>query len=880
MKLLKLPVLCAVLLVFISDIKFSKCDDFPSLITQNASIAIIIDREYLDVQYEDVLKEIKVIIERVLREDLKNGGLVVFYYAWTKINLRKDFTAVFSITNCENTWEIYRDSRGENLLLMAITDPDCPRLPYDEGLMIPIMTPGEELPQLILDTKARHSFDWKSAVLLYDNTFDRDMISRCVIALSRNFPDDSNQVQPLSVSVYKIRETSLDWNRRKHIRNILTSLPSRFIGTNYMVLVTTELMQTIMEIARDLKMVNTFSQWFYVVSDTNYKSGNMSTVLSLLEEGNNIAFIYNYTSDNGECVSGIKCHSNEILRAFTLGLSQAIREELAVYGQISDEEWEIIRPSKVERRGSILNFILEHLRKTSSCSNCTMWKIETADIWGSRYQASTFTSQSVAEKKLQIDSNVDYALINAGMWRPFEGLLMNDVLFPHISHGFRKKVFHIITYHNPPWQYIKTNGTDIVSEAHGVVIDILNEISKKLNFTFVLHTTSTSTDLNTTDETTNLTMTKEIRLLTTDLPTEVASMLNENKILLAAVASTVNDRYKNFLNFSIPISIQPYSFIVAKPKELSRIYLFTAPYTHGTWLCLALMIVILPPILCLVNRISPYYEFHNQCTKKGLFKFSNCFWYIYGALLQQGGLYLPQADSGRLIIGTWWLIVIVLVTTYCGNLVAFLTFPRVDVQVKTVGELVRQSAMSWGMRSGTYFEDYIRDSNDIPKYETLYKGAKFHSDENPEIIDLVRQGKHVYIDWKSNLLYIMRREYLKTETCDFALSSDEFMEEQIAIILPYNSPYLELFNVELTRLHQMGLIQRWIKEYLPKKDRCSKQSNLIEVVNHVVTIDDMQGSFLVLLLGFMAGLLIFCTECTWRYYRKRREEKIIQPFVE
>lgn len=63
------------------------------------------------------------------------------------------------------------------------------------------------------------------------------------------------------------------------------------------------------------------------------------------------------------------------------------------------------------------------------------------------------------------------------------------------------------------------------------------------------------------------------------------------------------------------------------------------------------MIAVLPPILCVVNRLSPFYEFHNKCTKKGLFKFSNCFWYIYGALLQQGGLYLPQADSGRLIIG-------------------------------------------------------------------------------------------------------------------------------------------------------------------------------------------------------------------------------------
>lgn len=309
------------------------------------------------------------------------------------------------------------------------------------------MIPGEELPQVILDTKARHSVDWKSAVLLYDNTFDRDMISRCVIALSRNFPDDSNQVKPLSVSIYRVRESALDWNRRKYVRNLLKSLPTRFIGTNFMVLVTTDLMQTIMEIARDLRMVNPFAQWFYVVSDTNFKRNNITSISSLIEEGNNIAFIYNYTRDTDDCTGGIKCHSNELLKAFVLGLSKAIREEMAVYGQISDEEWEIIRPSKRERRDGILKSMIEYLKKASKCSNCTQWKVETADLWGSRYESTTFANQTAAEKKIQLDSISAFKLVNAGMWRPFEGLVMTDVLFPHIAHGFRGRNFHLVTYH-------------------------------------------------------------------------------------------------------------------------------------------------------------------------------------------------------------------------------------------------------------------------------------------------------------------------------------------------------------------------------------------------------------------------------------------------
>lgn len=40
----------------------------------------------------------------------------------------------------------------------------------------------------------------------------------------------------------------------------------------------------------------------------------------------------------------------------------------------------------------------------------------------------------------------------------------------------------------------------MMQNASGVIIDILNEMSTKLNFTYVLHVAQVSTNLNTTDE--------------------------------------------------------------------------------------------------------------------------------------------------------------------------------------------------------------------------------------------------------------------------------------------------------------------------------------------------------------------------------------------
>lgn len=63
---------------------------------------------------------------------------------------------------------------------------------------------------------------------------------------------------------------------------------------------------------------------------------------------------------------------------------------------------------------------------------------------------------------------------------------------------------------------------------------------------------------------------------------------------------------------------------------------------------------------------------------------------------------------------------------------------------------------------------YLQGTDDV-KYKKLFDGAIVHLQESDEIIQQVRRGKHVYIDWKSNLQYIMKREFLLTDRCDFGL---------------------------------------------------------------------------------------------------------------
>ena len=74
-----------------------------------------------------------------------------------------------------------------------------------------------------------------------------------------------------------------------------------------------------------------------------------------------------------------------------------------------------------------------------------------------------------------------------------------------------------------------------------------------------------------------------------------------------------------------------------------------------------------------------------------------------------GGVHLPEADSGRILVGAWWLVVLVIVTSYSGNLVAFLTFPKYEDAVMNTEELLaRRGYLSWGILKDTATEQHLK----------------------------------------------------------------------------------------------------------------------------------------------------------------------------
>lgn len=127
--------------------------------------------------------------------------------------------------------------------------------------------------------------------------------------------------------------------------------------------------------------------------------------------------------------------------------------------------------------------------------------------------------------------------------------------------------------------------------------------------------------------------------------------------------------------------------------------------------------------------------------------------------------------------------------------------------------------------------------------------AIIYNNEEQQNIDAIRNGERINIDWEINLQLTIQDEFEKEKQCSFAIGKERFLDEQIALMVPENSPYIELINERIYRLQQMGFLEKWHQLYLPAMDKCSGKNAVKQITNHKVDLDDMQGCFLILLLG-------------------------------
>ncbi|CAN7982007.1 unnamed protein product [Ixodes pacificus] len=154
-------------------------------------------------------------------------------------------------------------------------------------------------------------------------------------------------------------------------------------------------------------------------------------------------------------------------------------------------------------------------------------------------------------------------------------------------------------------------------------------------------------------------------------------MLNHREIDWVAFLDITEVRKRSF-SLTDGFMSNTVGMMVQAPRIETRKLLFLKPFQNEASKPAQFYLPIMSVVLWIIARTSPAHAQLDPNTRQaGLVKLFNCVWYLYGALLQQGGVHLPAASSARIILGFWWLYVLVVMAYYSSNLIAFLTVPEI-----------------------------------------------------------------------------------------------------------------------------------------------------------------------------------------------------------
>ncbi|XP_023210113.1 glutamate receptor ionotropic, delta-2-like, partial [Centruroides sculpturatus] len=142
------------------------------------------------------------------------------------------------------------------------------------------------------------------------------------------------------------------------------------------------------------------------------------------------------------------------------------------------------------------------------------------------------------------------------------------------------------------------------------------------------------------------------------------------------------DRY-SAVEFSTSIAFQSTVFIVKAPEMISNWKSIVAPFSFMIWIFIIVTVIVFGLVLHKVierdltaQDIQVYWPRHKV------------FWNLFCTFLYKGmNLNSIKKFRSRFLIGIWWLSILVLVSSYSGTLMSFMTYPLHKPVPKTFDEL-------------------------------------------------------------------------------------------------------------------------------------------------------------------------------------------------
>nr|QMS80365.1 ionotropic receptor [Histia rhodope] len=345
----------------------------------------------------------------------------------------------------------------------------------------------------------------------------------------------------------------------------------------------------------------------------------------------------------------------------------------------------------------------------------------------------------------------------------------------------------------------------------------------------------------------------------------------------------------DLMDLSIPYTSQCWTFLTPEALSDNSWKTLILPFKLYMWITVLLVLLVTGSIFYGLAKFylnllefkdhSSIYDKHldkqivyDGAKPVGLYLFGeiiNSILYTYGMLLVVSLPKLPTGWSIRLLTGWYWLYCILLVVSYRASMTAILANPAPRVTLDTLKELVESKIAcgGWGTQTKIFFEESLDEIG-----EKI--GEKFQIVNDPdEAAAKVAQGVFAYYENKHFLKYlsVKRKNSLidttpqdnstanstavtakKKDERNLHIMSDCVINIPISLGFQKNSPLKPLADLYLSRIVEVGLVEKWLNDAMhPIKSLDSQEEEIKALMN----LKKLYGAFIALAIGYFLSTI-------------------------
>ncbi|XP_041366451.1 glutamate receptor ionotropic, kainate 2-like [Gigantopelta aegis] len=413
----------------------------------------------------------------------------------------------------------------------------------------------------------------------------------------------------------------------------------------------------------------------------------------------------------------------------------------------------------------------------------------------------------------------------------------------------REEVLKVVTRQYDPFVM------KIAGEYVGFNIDLLNELSKKLNFKYEIFDVSGW-------------RLDQHRTYTDGM---VQELINGNASIAVGALEITAER-EELISFSFTILSTRASILTKKAKSTTNFFQFLGPFSTGLWLLILGFVAVAGGTLYAMNRFDQ--------TQRGVeqkFDLKESIWYSLNVLLQGTTEYSPQTTSMRTLIAFFWFCVLVIDAAYTANLAAYLTLQQIDDRIKTIYDLADQTDLKYGVQKGSDLEEFIRTQS-VDPFERMWAFMKLREEETlvsnmTLALENIKNGKFAFIgDHSTN-------EYYAKQQCGIESIEQNFGQKNFGLGFPRGAPYRDDINRALLELKEQGFIDHLKEKWWAEGQNCTDDTKTRRVSDKTTAeleLTNMIGVFIVLAAFVVLAVIVEITERIVFCFDARRKKKRAQ----